>query len=88
MSFGTSSSLLSVLMFCFYINSNVLTNQYQNPNLLWLILPALCYWLMRMWIKTHRGEMDDDPIIFSIRDRGSLITITFIVVIAMSAQVL
>ena len=87
-SFGTSSAMLALLMFCFYINNNVLTNQYQQPDILWLIVPALCYWLMRMWIKTHRGEMHDDPIVFSLKDRGSLITIGFCGFIAVTAQIL
>ncbi|NRA83853.1 MAG: UbiA family prenyltransferase [Gammaproteobacteria bacterium] len=88
MSIGTSSAMLSVLMFCFYVNSNVLSNQYQQPQLLWLVVPALCYWMMRMWIKVHRGEMHDDPIVFSLKDRGSLMTIGFMGVIAVVAQIL
>ncbi|MGR5246665.1 UbiA family prenyltransferase [Vibrio sp. PNB23_22_6] len=87
-SFGASSALLSVLMFCFYINNNALTDQYQQPDILWLIVPALCYWLMRMWIKTHRGEMHHDPIVFSLKDRGSLITIGFCGLVSIAAQVL
>lgn len=88
MSIGTSSAMLSILMFCFYINSNLLTDQYQQPTLLWLILPALCYWMMRMWIKTHRGEMHDDPIIFSLKDKGSIVTVGFMGLIAVLAQTL
>ncbi len=87
-SFGTSSALMSVLMFCFYINNNALTNQYQQPDILWLIVPAMCYWLMRMWIKTHRGEMHHDPIIFTMKDRGSLITVGICGLIAIAAQLL
>ncbi|TQV88897.1 UbiA family prenyltransferase [Aliikangiella coralliicola] len=88
MSLGMSSAMLSVLMFCFYVNNNVLTNQYQEPTLLWMVVPALGYWMMRMWIKTNRGEMHDDPIVFSLKDRGSIATIVFIGVIAVAAQVL
>ena len=88
MTLGTSSALMSVLMFCFYVNSNVLAEQYQRPTLLWVIIPALCYWIMRMWIKTDRGEMHDDPIVFSLKDKGSLITIGFIGLISLLAQVL
>ncbi len=80
-SMGVSSGLLAILMFCFYIQSDVILNQYQEPALLWLIVPALAYWLIRMWIKTHRGEMHDDPIVFSTTDKGSLLTIVFMVVI-------
>ncbi|MFZ8198277.1 UbiA family prenyltransferase [Alteromonas portus] len=86
--FGTSSAMLSVLMFCFYINNNALTDQYQQPDTLWLIVPALSYWLMRMWIKTRRGEMHDDPIVFSLKDKGSLTTIGFCCFIALLAQIL
>lgn len=88
LSFGTSAALLSVLMFCFYINNNVLTDQYQQPTLLWLIVPLLVYWLMRMWIKTHRGEMHDDPIVFSVKDRGSNVVLLISTFITLSAQVL
>ncbi|MFT6735656.1 MAG: 4-hydroxybenzoate polyprenyltransferase [Polaribacter sp.] len=88
MSLGTSSAMLSVLMFCFYINSNVLVDQYQEPILLWLAVPALCYWNMRMWIKTHRGEMHDDPVVFSLKDKGSHVTIGFIGFTAFLAQIL
>lgn len=87
-SVGVSSSMLAVLMFCFYINSNVLTDQYQEPTLLWLAVPALTYWIMRMWIKTHRNEMHDDPIVFSLRDFGSVVTIGFIGLITIVAQIL
>ena len=88
MGMGISSAMLSVLMFCFYVNSNVLADQYQAPTILWLIVPALSYWLMRMWVKTNRDEMHDDPIVFSLKDKGSLVTIGFIGLTALLAQVL
>jgi len=88
MNFGTSTSVLSVFVFSSYIKNNIVTNQFQQPSILWLILPALCYWLMRMWVKTHRGEMHDDPIVFSLKDKGSLMTVSFIVIVTILAQVL
>lgn len=84
-SFGISSAMLSLLMFSFYINNNALTNQYQEPDLLWVVVLGLCYWLMRMWIKTHRGEMHDDPIVYSLKDKGSIITILTSSIIMMVA---
>jgi 4-hydroxybenzoate polyprenyltransferase len=86
-SFGTTSSLIAVLMYCFYMNSNVLSNQYQEPQLLWLSLPALGYWLMRMWVKTLRGEMHDDPIVFSLKDRGSMLSIMIMAIFTMAAHI-
>lgn len=86
--FGTSSAMLAVLMFCFYLNSGLIANQYQQPDVLWIILPALCYWLMRMWIKTHRGEMHDDPIVYSISDKGSMVIIGFIGMVTVLAKII
>jgi hypothetical protein len=80
-SLGVSSSLLAVLTFCFYINTNVLKDQYQHPTILWIAIPALGYWITRMWVKTNRGNMHDDPVIFSITDKGSILTIGFIGII-------
>ena len=32
----------------------------------------LLYWMMRVWLLAHRGRMDDDPVLFAIRDKLSL----------------
>jgi hypothetical protein len=40
----------------------------------------LIYWLMRLWIKTARGEMHDDPIVYALKNRGSLLTVALAVV--------
>lgn len=88
MAFGTASSMMAVLMLCFYMNNDVLENQYQNPQLLWLVIPALVYWMLRVWVKTHRGEMTDDPIVFALKDRGSFILGIITAAIIGSAQVL
>jgi 4-hydroxybenzoate polyprenyltransferase len=87
-SFGSASSLMSILMFCFYINSQILSDQYQQLGLLWLIIPMLGYWLLRMWIKTARGEMHDDPIIFSLKDRGSIVSVLAMLIVAGVAQII
>lgn len=87
-SFGSTSSMISLLMYCFYLNSDVLKNQYQEPQVLWLALPCLGYWLMRMWVKTLRGEMHDDPIIFSLKDKGSVIAVFLMLILTVSAQLL
>ena len=33
----------------------------------------LLYWVLRMVMKTHRGFMTDDPIVFAATDRVSLV---------------
>ena len=41
------------------------------PELIWLTIPILLYWLMRMWYVAHKGKMTDDPIVFAIKDKSS-----------------
>lgn len=53
---------------------------------LWLVAIGLIYWLARLWIKTARGEMHDDPLVFAIRDFGSCITIMLMITATLAAH--
>jgi 4-hydroxybenzoate polyprenyltransferase len=69
---GTASGMTAVLVAALYVNSAEVALLYAHPWLLWLILPALLYWISRIWMKTHRGEMHDDPVVFAATDRQSI----------------
>jgi len=43
------------------------------PNLVLLICPLLLYWISRVWLTAHRGQMHDDPIVFALKDRVSYV---------------
>lgn len=73
-SLGTGAGLISVLVMALYINSPQAQQLYATSEILWLVCPLLLYWITRLWFKTHRGEMHDDPVVFAIRDRVSLLT--------------
>lgn len=73
-SMGTVSGYLSVLVFALYINSPEVLSHYQHPEALWLICPLLLYWISRIWLIAGRGEMHDDPVVFAISDKASLLT--------------
>lgn len=75
MATGTSSGMVAVLVFALYINNPDITRIYKNPQWLWLVPPLLLYWVSRLWMKTHRGEIDDDPVVFAIRDWQSLVVV-------------
>jgi hypothetical protein len=45
---------------------------YQTPEALWVAPAALAGWLMRIWLLANRGELDDDPVVFAIKDTQSL----------------
>jgi 4-hydroxybenzoate polyprenyltransferase len=46
---------------------------YRYPEVIWLACPLLLFWITRVWLVTHRREMHDDPVVFALRDRASLI---------------
>lgn len=74
-SFGAAAGYLAVLVFALYINSPESLALYAKPQVLWLICPMLLYWISRAWIKAHRGDMHDDPVVFAVTDTVSQIVI-------------
>jgi 4-hydroxybenzoate polyprenyltransferase len=75
MSAGTSSGMVAVLVFALYINSPDVHRIYTEPHWLWLVPPLLLYWVTRLWMKARRGEIDDDPVVFALRDWQSLVVV-------------
>jgi 4-hydroxybenzoate polyprenyltransferase len=73
MMLGTTSSYLSVLVFCLYINSDHVGQQYPRPGALWFLVPLLLYWVSRIWFLAKRGELPGDPVAFAVRDRVSVL---------------
>lgn len=70
---GAASGYMSVMVLALYINDPSATILYRYPNLIWLTCPLLLLWISRVWMLAHRGQMHDDPIIFAIYDKLSLI---------------
>jgi 4-hydroxybenzoate polyprenyltransferase/phosphoserine phosphatase len=70
-SLGVSSGYVSVLVLALYFDSPAAHALYHDPHLLWIVCPILAWWIGRVWLLTHRGEMHDDPVVFALRDRSS-----------------
>jgi hypothetical protein len=68
---GGASGYLAVLVLALYINSEEVMALYHKPLLLWLICPLLLFWISRMWFLAHRGRIDQDPIVATVRDPAS-----------------
>lgn len=69
--FGIASSFASVVILCLYARSPEVTSLYRNPAQLMWLCPVVLYWLTRVWLLAGRGELDDDPVLFAVRDRTS-----------------
>jgi len=70
--FGTASAYAAVVVFALYISRPDVYALYRHPGRLWLIVPLMLYWLSRVWLLASRGELDEDPVVFAIRDRVSI----------------
>jgi 4-hydroxybenzoate polyprenyltransferase/phosphoserine phosphatase len=84
-SFGTSSAFAAVVVFANYISGRDVVVLYREPHYLWLIVPLMILWLCRVWLLASRGELNEDPVIFAITDRMSLLLGALVAIIAVLA---
>lgn len=83
---GVGSALSAVVVFGMFINAADTQERYNSPQLLWGAAVVMIYWTARLWIKTGRGEMHDDPIVYSLTNTNSLVCIAAMVGITVVAQ--
>jgi 4-hydroxybenzoate polyprenyltransferase len=65
----------AVTVFTLYISSDTVNHLYTRPQILWLVGPLLMFWIARALLLASRRLMDDDPVVFAIKDRVSLLTV-------------
>jgi 4-hydroxybenzoate polyprenyltransferase/phosphoserine phosphatase len=71
-SLGTGAGYMSVVVLALYINSPTVETLYRRPEYIWAVCVLLLYWIARIWMKAHRGRMDEDPVLFALQDRVSI----------------
>jgi 4-hydroxybenzoate polyprenyltransferase len=84
---GVSSAFLSLLVLALYINSDNVTLLYRSPALLWGILPPLLYYIGRVWIICGRGQLDDDPILYTAKSPSTYYVAAIVLIIMLAATV-
>ncbi|WP_052338470.1 UbiA family prenyltransferase [Luteimonas huabeiensis] len=84
-SLGAASGYIAVMVMALYINSPQSLELYTRPQALWLLCPVLLYWVSRVWIVAHRGQMHDDPIVFAATDRVSQVVVALCGIFLLSA---
>jgi 4-hydroxybenzoate polyprenyltransferase len=85
-SMATASGYLSVVVLALYINNPLVGHFYSIPELLWLICIVQLYWVSRVLVLTRRGQMHDDPVIFAVTDRTSLMCGALVCAIGVGAS--
>ncbi len=70
---GAAAGYLSVLVLALYINSPEIASLYRYPKRIWILCVLMLYWVSRIWMRAQRGQMHEDPVLFALRDRVSLL---------------
>ena len=84
-SFGSASGYVSVFVLTLYISGLNAEPLYSHTARLWLLLPVLLLWISRLWLLASRGELDEDPVVYAITDKRSLLLGVLVVLIVLSA---
>ncbi|RMC99268.1 UbiA family prenyltransferase [Aquitalea palustris] len=70
---GIASGFSAVLVLAMYLNSKEVLLLYRNPEWVWGTVPVMLFWISWMWLRAARGEMHDDPLVFAVKDKASLL---------------
>ena len=86
-SLGITSGYASVVVLALYLNSDAVVRLYASPVIMWCVVPVMLFWISWIWMKAHRGQMHDDPLLFALRDRASLLSgVVFALVLAAASR--
>lgn len=69
---GACCGYLAILVFALYSHSAHSKELYANTWALWLICPLALFWISRLWLIAVRGQLNEDPVVFALKDRVSL----------------
>jgi len=84
---GPASGYVAVLVLALYVNDSTSAARqlYAEPVFLWLLCPLLMYWLTRVWFVAGRRQLNEDPILFAVKDRVSWAALLVAAVLVIAA---
>jgi len=75
---AAASGFNALTVLSLYIASPAVQTNYSAPAFLWLVPPIILYWFLRALMLAYRGLLEDDPIVFALRDKVSRIALLLI----------
>lgn len=75
----------AITVFALYINSDAVRHLYHRPGFLWGVCLILMYWISRVLMLAHRKQIDNDPVLFALRDRASFVAFGMIIMCIIAA---
>ena len=79
---GVATGVAAIIVMVLYMELEARkTGLYTAVEPLFLIPIVLSAWLLRVWMRAHRGELQDDPVVFALKDTASWIHAAVIVLV-------
>jgi len=78
---GLSAAFVATVVLAIYANSDDSARLYRHPERLLLLCPLLLYWATRAWLRAHRGEMHDDPVVAVAFDPSTYVVVAISVML-------
>lgn len=82
---GITCSLMSILILSLYFASPEIRALYSVHLRLWSLAPLMLFWNGRIWLMTNRGQIDDDPVVFAVKDKISWLVLAAAALVIKSA---
>ncbi len=70
--FGIASGYASAVVLALYLQGETVRALYKQPYAILITVGVLVYWISWLWLQSHRGNMHDDPVVFAVKDKVSL----------------
>jgi len=70
---GIAAGYAAVVVLSLYLNSDSVLALYRDPEIVWGAVAVILFWVSWIWMQAHRGHMHDDPLVFAVKDRSSLV---------------
>jgi len=83
---GIANTTAAVVVLSFYISSPEVKILYREPSLLWAICFLMLYWGNRIWIGAKRGKINDDPVVFALKDKVSRYVFVAMIIVVLAAR--
>ncbi|MGJ8560393.1 MAG: UbiA family prenyltransferase [Litorimonas sp.] len=79
---ATATSILSFILYGLVAEQPVLAADIS----IFIVGFLLVYWILRLWYLAHRGILDDDPVLFAVKDKLSIVIGGLIFLVVLSEE--
>jgi 4-hydroxybenzoate polyprenyltransferase len=71
LAFGVASAVASIVVMLLFVTDQARASGYVTPD--WLFVAPICVflWISRIWMLSFRMDLDDDPVVFALKDKVS-----------------